>query len=68
MIISFFEIQFKSNIPRPTSTRNKGPNNLLNNDDIIARMTARHRARLTRIDDFFHEGFETMDYNKEINL
>ena len=60
-IISFFKIQFKCNVPCSTPSRNKSPNNLLDNDDIIARTTARHKARLTRIDDFFHEGFELMD-------
>ena len=58
-IISFFEIQFKSNVSRPTPSRNKSPNNLLDNDNVITRSTARHKPRLTWFDDFFHKGFET---------
>ena len=61
-IISFFKIQFKGNVSRLTSSRNKSPNNLLDNDDIITRTTARHKSRLTRIYDFSHKGFESM-YN-----
>ena len=60
-IINFFKIQFKSNVSCPTPSRNKSPNNLLDNADIITRTTARHKTRLTRIDDFSHKGFESMN-------
>ena len=40
IIISFFEIQFERNIPRPTPMRYKSPNHLPNDDNIIACTTA----------------------------
>ena len=60
-IISFFKIQFKRNVARSTASRNKSPNDLLNNDDIITRTTARHKSCLTRVYYFSHKRFESLN-------
>ena len=62
-IIGFVKIQLKSHIPCSPSTRNESLNSFLNNDNIVAHATSRHEPRLTRIDDFRHEGFESLHYN-----
>ena len=60
-IISFFKIQFECNIPRPTLLRYKSLNHLMNDDNIIARMTAWHKTSLTGVNGLYHVGFESMN-------
>ena len=59
-IISFFKIQFKCNIPRLTPPRDESPNHLLDDDNVIARMPARHKPNLTRVNRLYYVRFESM--------
>ena len=60
-IIGFFKIQFKSNIPCLTSPRDESSNHLLDNDNVITRMSTQHKPSLTRVNHFCHIGFEPLD-------
>ena len=60
-IISFFKIQFQCNISRLTPPRDESPNHLLDDDDVIARMLARHKPSLTRVNHLCHVRFEPLN-------
>ena len=60
-VICFFKIQFDRHMPCPTSSRYKSPNHLLHDDNIIAYAMPQHKPSLTRVDDFCHVGFESVN-------
>ena len=60
-IISFFKIQFECNIPCLTPPKDKSPNHLLDDDNVIACTPAWHKPSLTRVNRLCHIGFEPLN-------
>ena len=60
-ITGFFKIQFESNIPCLTPSRDESSNHLLDNDNVITRTPTRHKTSLTRVNHLCHIGFKPLD-------